>query len=105
MVVRTRFPLDRLTIRVLNVGVPNQVEVCVPGGCTSGEYASGEKKILELPAGQGFPYEDFGERSYCYLVTIAPKTGEIPLLARRNEGDTRYLGAFVHIEPDPYPGL
>ena len=105
MVVRTRFPLDRLTVRVLNVGVPNQIDVCVPGGCTSGDYAPGEKKILELPAGPGFPYEDFGERSYCYLVAISAKTGEIPLLARRGEGDTRFLGAFIHIEPDPYPAL
>ena len=105
MVVRTRFPLDRLTVRVLNVSVPNHIEVCVPGSCTSADYAPGEKKILELPAGQGFPYEDFGARSYCYLVTIAPQTGEIPMLARRGEGDTRFLGAFIHIEPDPYPGL
>ena len=105
MVVRTRFPLDRLTVRVLNVSLPNHIEVCVPGGCSSADYQPGEKKILELPAGRGFPYEDFGARSYCYLVTIAPRSGEVPMLTRRGEGDSRYLGAFIHIEPDPYPGL
>ena len=105
MVVRTRFVLDKLTVRVLNVSVPNRITVCVPGGCDTSDYGPGEKKILELPAGRGFPYEDFGARSYCYLVTIAPETGEVPMLARRGEGDSRYLGAFIHIEPDPYPGI
>jgi len=105
MVVRTRFPLDKLIVRALNVSVPNRITVCVPGGCDTSDYEPGEKKILELPAGRGFPYEDFGARSYCYLVTIAPETGEVPMLARRGEGDSRYLGAFIHIEPDPYPGI
>jgi hypothetical protein len=105
MVVRTRFPLERLIVRVLNVGVPNQIEVCVPGGCRSLEYEPDEKKILELEAGRGFPYEDFGARSYCYLVSIAPSSGEIPMLKRRGERDGRYLGAFIHITPDPYPGI
>ena len=105
MVVRTRFPLDKLTVRVLNVSVTNRITACVPGGCDTSDYEPGEKKILELPAGRGFPYEDFGARSYCYLVTIAPERGEVPMLARRGEGDSRYLGAFIHIVPDPYPGL
>jgi len=27
------------------------------------------------------------------------------LLESRAQRDRRYIGAFVHIEPDPYPGL
>jgi hypothetical protein len=105
MVVRTRFQLDRLIVRVTNVSVPNRIEVCVPGGCRTEDYKPGEKKILEFPAGRGFPYENFGARSYCYLVSIETTRGEIPKLMRRGETDSRFLGAFIHIEPDPYPGL
>lgn len=105
MVVRTRIPLEKLIVRVLNVGVPNRIEVCVPGECSREDYQPGEKKILELSAGRGFPYENFGARSYCYLVRIEPVRGEVPMLARRGERDQRYLGAFIHIEPNPYPGI
>lgn len=106
MVVRTRIPLEELTVRVYNkIGVPNRVRVCVPGGCDTSEYAPGEKKILTLPAGRGFPYEDFGARSYCYLVSIHPERGEVPMLRRRGERDQRYLGAFIHISPAPYPAI
>ncbi len=105
MVVRTRIPLTKLTVRVNNVSVENQIEICVPGECTNDTYRPGEKKILELSAGRGFPYEDFGARSYCYLVTVAPKLGEVPLLVRRDSRDDRYLGAFIHITPEPYPGI
>ena len=67
--------------------------------------AAGTKEILELPAGKPFPYEDFGHRSYCYLVSIETERGAVPLLESRAQRDRRYIGAFVHIEPDPYPGL
>lgn len=103
LVVRTRIPVDHLVVRVLNVGVPNRIEVCVPGECSRQEYQPGEKKILELSAGRGFPYENFGIRSYCYLVSIEPQTGMIPMLMQKGEGDSRYLGAFIHIVPEPYP--
>jgi hypothetical protein len=105
MVVRTRLPLTELVVRVTNVSVENEIEVCVPGQCTTDTYRPGEKKILELPAGKGFPYEDFGARSYCYLVTIEPKLGEVPILVRRDSQDDRYLGAFIHITPEPYPAI
>ena len=105
MVVRTAVPVDRLTVRVLNVSVANRVEVCVSGECRIDDYEPGEKKILEFPAGRGFPYENFGARSYCYVVTIEPEHGEIPKLMRRGEKDSRFLGAFIHIEPDPYPAI
>jgi hypothetical protein len=105
MVVRTGIPVDKLVVRVLNTGVPNRIEVCVPGGCIEETYEPGQKKMLELPAGRAFPYENFGARSYCYVVTFAPERGEIPFLARRGETDRRYLGAFIHIEPEPYPAL
>lgn len=105
MVARTRIPVEKLIVRVLNVSVPNRIEVCVPGGCRTDDYLPGEKKILELPAGRGFPYENFGTRSYCYLVTILTARGEIPMLRRRGENDQRYKGAFVHIVTMPYPAL
>jgi hypothetical protein len=66
---------------------------------------TGPEEILEVPAGRPFPYEDFGQRTYCYLVTIETETGSIPMLESRGETDWRYLGAFVHIEADPYPGI
>jgi hypothetical protein len=105
MVVRTRIPVEKLIVRVLNVGVPNRIEVCVPGECRVEDYKPGSKKILELSAGPGFPYENFGARSYCYLVHIEPERGQIPMLVRRKETDRRYLGAFIHIVPEPYPAL
>ena len=106
IVVRTRFELSQLVVRVTNVAVrTNRVRVCVPGGCESRDIAPGQKEILELAAGTPFPYEDFGLRSYCYLVTIETETGSVPLLESRTNRDSRYLGAFVHIEPDPYPGI
>jgi hypothetical protein len=105
MVVRTAVPVDKLTVRVLNVSVANRVEVCVSGECRTDDYEPGKKRILEFPAGRGFPYENFGARSYCYVVTIEPERGEIPKLMRRGEKDSRFLGAFIHIEPDPYPAI
>ena len=106
MVVRTNVELSQIIVRVTNVaGKPNHVRVCVPGGCEARDIAPGEKEIIELKAGKPFPYEDFGHRSYCYLVTIETETGAVPLLQSRAQKDWRYLGAFVHIEPDPYPGL
>jgi hypothetical protein len=106
MVVRTRVELKGLVLRVINVATEtNRVRVCVPGGCEAREIAPGEKEIFELPAGPPFPYEDFGQRSYCYLVAIRSEEGSIPMLAARGETDWRNLGAFVHIEPDPYPGI
>ncbi len=105
MVARTRIPVVKLTVRVQNVSIPNRITVCVPGECRTDDYKPGEKKILELDAGRGFPYENFGARSYCYLVTVAPERGAIPMLQRRGEKDRRYLGAFIHIEPNPYPAL
>lgn len=106
MVVRTRFKLTALIVRVTNVaGKPNRVRICVPGGCETKQLARGQKAILELPAGRPFPYEDFGHRSFCYLVSIETETGAVPLLSSRAQRDWRYLGAFVHIEPDPYPGI
>lgn len=103
MVVRTSIALDTLVVRVLNVSVPNRIRVCVPSGCTTATYEPSEKKELHLPAGTGFPYEDFGVRSYCYLVRLRPDEGEVPKLRRRGEEDKRFLGAFIHIEPDPFP--
>lgn len=103
MVVRTPIALDRLIVRVLNVSVPNRIRVCRGSSCEELEYAPGEKKELLLEAGRGFPYEDFGVRSYCYLLRISPSQGEIPMLRRRGERDQRFLGAFIHIEPVPYP--
>ena len=105
VVLRTRIPVEKLIVRVLNVGVPNRIEVCVPGECRTDDYKPGEKKILELSAGRGFPYENFGARSYCYLATFQPRRGEVPMLVRKGERDQRYLGAFIHIEPNPYPAL
>jgi hypothetical protein len=106
LVVRTRFELTQLVVRVTNVAsARNEVRVCTPGGCESRNLDPGQKEILEIPAGRPFPYEDFGQRSYCYLVSIETETGSIPMLESRGETDWRYLGAFVHIEPDPYPGL
>ncbi len=106
LVVRTRFQLTQLVVRVTNVADErNEVRVCTPGGCESRDLDPGQKEILEIPAGRPFPYEDFGQRSYCYLVSIETETGSIPMLSSRGETDWRYLGAFVHIEPDPYPGL
>jgi hypothetical protein len=106
LVVRTRLVLTQLVVRVTNVAsARNEVRVCAPGGCESRELEPGEKEILEIPAGRPFPYEDFGQRSYCYRVTIETSTGSVPMLESRGESDWRYLGAFVHIEPDPYPGL
>jgi hypothetical protein len=106
LVVRTRFQLTQLVVRVTNVASErNEVRVCAPGGCESRVLDPGQKEILEIPAGRPFPYEDFGQRSYCYLVSIETGTGSIPMLESRGESDWRYLGAFVHIEPDPYPGL
>ncbi len=67
--------------------------------------APGAKEILELPAGNPFPYEDFGHRSFCYLVSIETELGAVPLLESRAQHDRRYVGAFVHIAPAPYPGL
>jgi hypothetical protein len=106
MVVRTNAELSRLVVRVTNVaGKNNRVRVCVPGGCETREMTPGAKEIVDLPAGKPFPYEDFGHRSYCYLVSIETETGVTPLLESRAQQDRRYVGAFVHIEPDPYPGL
>lgn len=106
LVVRTRFTLTQLVVRVTNVASErNEVRVCAPGGCESRVLDPGQKEILEIPAGRPFPYEDFGQRSYCYLVSIETETGSIPMLENRGETDWRYLGAFVHIEPDPYPGI
>ncbi len=106
VVVRTRFELSGLVVRVTNVTPkPNRIRVCAPGGCETRVIEPGHKDIIELPAGRAFPYEDFGHRSYCYLVSIRTAHGYIPMLERRGETDRRYLGAFVHIEPDPYPGL
>jgi hypothetical protein len=106
LVVRTRFVLKKLVVRVTNVASEdNRVRVCVPGGCETHVIAPGLKEILELPAGRPFPYEDFGHRSYCYLVSIETEKGSIPMLESRGETDWRDLGAFVHIEPDPYPGI
>ncbi len=106
LVVRTRFELDGLTVRVTNVAArENRVRVCVPSGCESRDVAPGEKLIFELPAGDPFPYEDFGHRTFCYRVTVGTSTGTIPKLESRANTDSRYLGAFVHIEPNPYPGI
>ncbi|HSF16711.1 MAG TPA: hypothetical protein VLK65_14275 [Vicinamibacteria bacterium] len=106
VVVRTGVELEKIVVRVTNVASKaNRVRVCVPGGCENVELPPGSKEILELPAGRPFPYEDFGHRSYCYLVAIRTETGSVPLLDRRGETDWRYLGAFVHILPDPYPGI
>jgi hypothetical protein len=106
VVVRTGIELTQLVVRVTNVASDrNEIRVCTPGGCETRELDPGQKEILEIPAGRPFPYEDFGQRSYCYLVSIATETGSIPMLESRGESDWRYLGAFVNIEPDPYPGL
>ncbi len=106
LVVRTNVRLTQLVFRVTNVASErNEVRVCAPGGCESRDLDPGQKEILEIPAGRPFPYEDFGHRSYCYLVSIRTETGYVPMLESRGETDRRYLGAFVHIEPDPYPGL
>jgi hypothetical protein len=106
IVVRTRLELKGLVLRVINVASEsNRVRVCVPGGCETREIAPGAKEILELPAGRPFPYEDFGQRSYCYRVAIRAEKGSVPMLETRGETDWRNLGAFVHIEPDPYPGI
>lgn len=106
MVVRTRFELKQLIVRVTNVATePNRIRVCVPGGCETRTVAPGEKQILELAAGRAFPYEDFGVRSFCYLVSVDAEKGSVPELVRRDSTDDRYLGAFIHIEPDPYPGI
>jgi len=103
MVVRTTIELERLTVRVLNVSVPNRIAVCGPSSCENLDYAPGEKKELSIEVGPGFPYEDFGVRSYCYLMKFRPAEGEIPMLRRRGERDRRYLGTFIHLEPVPYP--
>lgn len=106
IVVRTGSELTRLIVRVTNVtSKRNRVRVCVPSGCQIRVMGAGTKEILEFPAGEAFPYEDFGNRSYCYLVSIETETGVTPLLQSRAQRDHRYVGAFVHIEPDPYPGL
>jgi hypothetical protein len=106
LVVRTGIELTQLVVRVTNVASErNRVSVCAPGGCESRVLEPGQKEILEIPAGRPFPYEDFGQRSFCYLVTIETEKGSIPLLESRGETDWRNLGAFVHIEADPYPGI
>ncbi len=106
LVVRTGIELTQLVVRVTNVASErNAVRVCAPGGCESRVLGPGQKEILEIPAGRPFPYEDFGQRTYCYLVSIETEKGSIPMLEGRGETDWRYLGAFVHIEPDPYPGI
>ena len=106
LVVRTGIELTQLVVRVMNVASGrNGVRVCAPGGCESRVLDPGQKEILEIPAGRPFPYEDFGHRSYCYLVSIETETGSVPMLESRGETDWRYLGAFVHIEVDPYPGI
>jgi hypothetical protein len=106
MVVRTNVELTTLIVRVINVSSKtNRVRVCVPSGCETLALGPGAKDMLKLPAGRPFPYEDFGQRSFCYLVSVETETGSVPLLERRVETDWRYLGAFIHIEPAPYPGL
>jgi hypothetical protein len=106
LVVRTGIELTQLVVRVTNVASErNRVRVCAPGGCESRVLEPGQKEILEIPAGRPFPYEDFGQRSFCYLVTIEAEKGSVPLLESRGETDWRSLGAFVHIEADPYPGI
>ncbi len=106
LVVRTGIELTQLVVRVMNVASErNAVRVCAPGGCEGRVLDPGQKEILKIPAGRPFPYEDFGHRSYCYLVSIETERGSVPMLESRGETDWRYLGAFVHIEAHPYPGI
>ncbi|MGH9336389.1 MAG: hypothetical protein ACRD21_21845, partial [Vicinamibacteria bacterium] len=84
IVVRTGIELTELVVRVTNVASQeNRVSVCAPGGCESRVMEPGAKEILEIPAGRAFPYEDFGLRSFCYLVSIETERGSVPMLESR----------------------
>lgn len=90
LLFKTPDPARLLNLTVENGPLPTTVIVTVDGREVDATLGRGERTVVRVPLGPGFPYQ--GTR--VWTVTIAADTGHVPLFDVGGE-DVRYLGVKV----------
>ncbi len=90
LLFKTPEPARRIRLTLENGPKPTNVAIRIGGRRSTTSLAPGEKTVVHLPLGPGFPYQG----TKVWYVTIHPDTGHVPLFDVGGE-DHRYLGVKV----------
>jgi len=96
LLFKTPEPVTRLQVTLATGAVPADVVVTAGGQRMTRRLAPGDRSVVDVPIGPGFPYR--GTR--VWPVTIAVDSGFVPMFTGESL-DHRYLGVLV-TPSDPF---
>ncbi len=100
--------ITRLNVDVRNGGAPNRVTVISGRESQTLDMAPGDVRTVSLAVPRGVPFRrDVQPTSYVYTMSVTTNAGFVPFLdnpcaTRANcpPGDSRFLGAMIHVVPE-----
>ncbi len=100
--------ITRLNVDVRNGAVPNRVTVSTGRESQTLDMTPGELKTISLGVRSGVPFRrEVQPTSYLYTMSVRTTAGFVPFLdnpcPHRNTcppGDSRFLGAMIHVIPE-----
>ena len=100
--------ITRLHVDVRNGGMPNRVTVSTGRDSQTLDMTPGELKTISLEVRSGVPFRrEVQPTSYLYTMSVETTAGFVPFLdnpcPQRDKcppGDSRFLGAMIHVIPE-----
>jgi hypothetical protein len=100
--------ITRLNVEIRNGGAPNRVTVSTGQESQTLEMTPGELKAISLAVRSGVPFRrEVQPTSYLYSLSVKTTDGFVPFLdnpcPQRDKcppGDSRFLGAMIHVIPE-----
>jgi hypothetical protein len=101
MLFKTKYPIDRIVVRLLNNPRPeNKIRVTIDGKTQKAVLGPHERRTLEFPVGRGFKIES----NYLHRIKIKAAKGSRPFLEGEPTKERRHLGVFFELELIPAKG-
>jgi hypothetical protein len=100
--------ITRLNVEIRNGGVSNRVTVSTGRESQALDMTPGELKTISLAVRSGVPFRrEVQPTSYLYTLSVTTTSGFVPFLdnpcPQRDKcppGDSRFLGAMIHVIPE-----
>jgi hypothetical protein len=100
--------ITRLSVAIRNGGMPNRVTVSTGRESQTLDMTPGELKTISLAVRSGVPFRrEVQPTSYLYTMSVKTSAGFVPFLdnpcPQRDKcppGDSRFLGAMIHVIPE-----
>jgi hypothetical protein len=99
--------ITRLSVEVRNGGAPNRVTISTGSESQTLVMDPGELEKASLAVPSGVPFRrEIQPTSYLYRMTVETTAGFVPFLVEPCQkpgtcpGDSRYLGAMIHVIPE-----